>query len=655
MLVGTRFGPFEIEKELGSGAMGTVYRATFHRDGKTEPVALKVVSLALIGNESAIARFEREADILQQLRHPNIVRYRGSGTHKPSRTKFIAMEFVDGEPLDAILTRRVRISWEDVIHWGKQLCSALQHAHEKGIIHRDLKPSNLMITTDNQLKLADFGIAKDTDVTALTGANSTIGTAAYMSPEQCKGARDLSAKSDLYSLGIVFYELLTGRKPFFAESTVDMFLKHVNEVPVRPRKFNAEIPVWLDNLVMFLIEKDKNNRPLDAATVGKMLADVEEKVKSQASVGADIANARKVDRPVADTPLDETDREIARTLRSGKKSKKKKKTEEWYRKPWVGIGAAAVLLLGLITVVYMAMKPESLDGLYATVKAAPLESRLEPAAEFLNRFGDRDDPRVAEIRGEFQSARRLKTEKILTTRFDSKFRGNAEGFEPDAYSAAMLALEAEKDGELTRAADQWEIVRLKQPELEPALYTDTEQAMRGSLRWVADKHLGELRQGVPAKQKEIHLAIDDQRGYDREPKAFDPADPVGFADRAMRLEDLGDRPGARSAWVQLATLTEKDPEQRVLYLLATQQARRLTPAPGSPDPTPADREALLTQKLDAVTQQAVAAQTNPNDRLTRRDIRNVCRDIANLYKSDSLKTIQALVARAEKLKEQLPK
>ena len=97
------------------------------------------------------------------------------------------MEFIDGEALDRVLARRGRLTWEEVVAYGKQLCKALQHAHEKGIIHRDLKPSNLMITPDGTLKLTDFGIAKDTDVTALTGANSTIGTAAYMSPEQCKG------------------------------------------------------------------------------------------------------------------------------------------------------------------------------------------------------------------------------------------------------------------------------------------------------------------------------------------------------------------------------------------------------------------------------------------------------------------------------------
>src|SRR5438132_13260518 len=101
---------------------------------------------------------------------------------------------------------------------GQQLCAALQHAHEKGIIHRDLKPANLMVLADGKVKLTDFGIAKDTDVTALTAANSTLSTASYMSTEQCKGARDLTAKSDLYSIGILFYELLTVRKPFNAEN-----------------------------------------------------------------------------------------------------------------------------------------------------------------------------------------------------------------------------------------------------------------------------------------------------------------------------------------------------------------------------------------------------------------------------------------------------
>src|SRR5256885_2254042 len=152
MFVGKEIGPFHIERELGCGAMGTVYR---------------------------------------------------------------------------VLARRGAFPWDEVVAIGRQLCEALRHAHDKGIIHRDLKPSNLMVLKDGTVKLTDFGIAKDTDVTALTAANNTVGTAAYMSPEQCKGERNLTHKSDLYSMGVMFYELLTGRKPFLAESPIDMFQAHV--------------------------------------------------------------------------------------------------------------------------------------------------------------------------------------------------------------------------------------------------------------------------------------------------------------------------------------------------------------------------------------------------------------------------------------------
>ena len=207
--------------------------------------------------------------------------------------------------------------WEEVVAYGKQLCEALQYAHEKGIIHRDLKPSNLMITREGVLKLTDFGIAKDTDVTALTGANSTIGTAAYMSPEQCKGDRNLTNKSDLYSLGIVFFELLTGKKPFDADTTVDMFLKHVNEEPPRIGKLVNELPPKFESLILQLMEKDKDDRPIDAAWVMRMLNEVEEDAFARKSAGLSAAtSAPRIGRRNLDgSKLDEADRDAARALR----------------------------------------------------------------------------------------------------------------------------------------------------------------------------------------------------------------------------------------------------------------------------------------------------------------------------------------------------
>ena len=293
MLVGQRVGPFEIESEPGSGAMGTVYRARLVQDDQIRIVALKVIAFGLAGNESALARFDREAEILKQLKHPNIVRLRATGRFRG--TPFFAMDFVEGESLDRTLARRGRLPWEDVVSLGKQLCG-LQHAHEKGIIHRDLKPSNLMMTRDGIVKLTDFGIAKDVDVTALTGANNTIGTAAYMSPEQCRGEKNLTGKSDIYSLGVVFYELLTGKKPFAAESSVDMFLLHVQGTFVRPAKLVTDIPIRLDNLVCHMMEKVPAGRPMDAATVGRCSKRSKSRWPATRASGPAWPGARNVDR-----------------------------------------------------------------------------------------------------------------------------------------------------------------------------------------------------------------------------------------------------------------------------------------------------------------------------------------------------------------------
>ena len=157
MEIGQKLGPFTIEEELGSGAMGTVYRVTFRDDnGRERILALKMISFGLAGNETAVARFEREHDILKQLRHPNIVRSYAFGRYKG--TPFFSMEFVKGESLDHVLSRRLRFSWEEVVSMGKEVCSALQYAHEKGIIHRDLKPSNLMRLEDGTVKTGDLAM-----------------------------------------------------------------------------------------------------------------------------------------------------------------------------------------------------------------------------------------------------------------------------------------------------------------------------------------------------------------------------------------------------------------------------------------------------------------------------------------------------------------
>ncbi|HEV3438176.1 MAG TPA: serine/threonine-protein kinase, partial [Gemmata sp.] len=424
MLVGQSIGSgsnrFDIEQELGSGAMGAVYRAQWHQEGKSaRQVAIKLVALGLLGNESAMARFEREANILKQLKHPHIVKLWATG--KTRKTPFIAMEFIDGESLDHVLARRGRLTWEEVVTYGKQLCDALQYAHEKGIIHRDLKPSNLMITREGILKLTDFGIAKDTDVTALTGQNSTIGTASYMSPEQCKGDKNLTFKSDLYSLGVVFFELLSGKKPFYAENTVDMFLKHVNEPPPRIGKLVNELPAKMEALILQLLEKDKDDRPVDAAWIVRILMEVEEDAYTRKSAGLDAATSRRrAERPrnLDGSKLDESDREAARALRGKKKKSRKKSQVPFFQQNWVKASGLLLALAAIVCAGYFALKPPSPEKLVAAMDAAETpEVKLEAATKYLERYGERPGELTDKAAAIFRESKTRERDKQLTNRF----------------------------------------------------------------------------------------------------------------------------------------------------------------------------------------------------------------------------------------------
>jgi eukaryotic-like serine/threonine-protein kinase len=362
MLTGQKIGPFLIEKELGSGAMGTVYRATHQKSG--QKVAVKFMSPSLGGNERSLARFEREITILKQLNHPNIVRCFGAS--KYNGTPYYAMEYVEGESLDKVMERRGRITWEELVALGQQFCAGLYYAHMKGIIHRDLKPSNLMVLPGDKVKLTDFGIAKDLDVTQLTSANCTVGTAAYMSPEQCRGERDLTFKSDLYSMGVMFYELLTGRKPFNAENAMDMFLQHCNAEVERPSRMVLDIPVWLDTLVCQLLEKKSEHRPRDAEMVSEVLGSIAEKVKAQQSAGVDAARKRMADRLHGEARPDEGDKAAARLLLAGKfKVKRRKKVKPLHQRKWFQVVGISGLLLVAIGLLVWGVMPPSAEKLYA--------------------------------------------------------------------------------------------------------------------------------------------------------------------------------------------------------------------------------------------------------------------------------------------------
>jgi eukaryotic-like serine/threonine-protein kinase len=186
---------------------------------------------------------------------------------------------VQGDTVEKLIAERGHMPWREVVDLGIQICEALHYAHEHGVIHRDLKPSNLMVTADSRLKLADFGIAKDLDATALTATGRTLGTAAYMSPEQIRGTPAVSHKTDLYALGVVLYQMLVGKPPFEGTTPVVLMHCHLNEPPPRPSAKLAEIPRKLDDLIVALMAKSPTDRPWDSAAVGVKLTELRDKAE----------------------------------------------------------------------------------------------------------------------------------------------------------------------------------------------------------------------------------------------------------------------------------------------------------------------------------------------------------------------------------------
>jgi eukaryotic-like serine/threonine-protein kinase len=262
--------PFELQEKLGEGGMGVVYRARYV--GNNRIVAVKLLPKDVADNQTMLARFERELEILQQLKHPNIVNCFGGVCE--SKQRFYAMELVEGGTLGELLVKRQKLHWDTVIEYALQMCAALQYAHSKGVIHRDIKPGNFLLTKNGQLKLSDFGLATMVAATRITSAGKTAGTFQYMAPEQIRGKPPVSAKSDLYALGCVLFELLTGAPPFGGETPAEVLHKHLKDPPPSLASLVPDCPAAMVQLVKDLLAKDPEQRPTDAAEVSHRLKEV---------------------------------------------------------------------------------------------------------------------------------------------------------------------------------------------------------------------------------------------------------------------------------------------------------------------------------------------------------------------------------------------
>jgi eukaryotic-like serine/threonine-protein kinase len=246
------YGRYRIKKELGRG-MNVVYLA--YDPQMDSQVALKVLRKDSVVDENIFQRFIKEAQVTRLVAHPNIVSVYDVG--RDHGTIYIAMELLKGEPLNKVITKN-RLSFQQIVDIGEQVSTALDYAHEKGIVHRDIKPANIILTSRGQVKITDFGIARIED-TQQTIDGMVLGTPLYMSPEQAKG-QPIDGRSDLYSLGVILYELTTGERPFKGKTWEFLYQSIIKDKPNPPMRDNVPLPPCLSALILKSLEKNPNKR-----------------------------------------------------------------------------------------------------------------------------------------------------------------------------------------------------------------------------------------------------------------------------------------------------------------------------------------------------------------------------------------------------------
>jgi len=253
--VGQKFGHYEVIEILGHGAHSTVFKAIDTRVNKL--VALKMLDYRLSMDEQFVKRFDREGVISERLDHPNIVKIVEKFEHE--EFFFMAIEYVDGVPLDKMFEKEEPLPFEKTFNLFKQICDAFDYVHNQGVVHRDIKPSNIVISPDGVVKVLDFGIAKILDAATESLTQSPIGTPQYMSPEQCSSG-EVDSRTDIYALGILLFKMLTGRVPFSSDKLHILLKKHISEEPPLPSSLNPAVPEELDGVVLKAIRKEREDR-----------------------------------------------------------------------------------------------------------------------------------------------------------------------------------------------------------------------------------------------------------------------------------------------------------------------------------------------------------------------------------------------------------
>ena len=391
-------GEYDIQGELGQGGMATVYLA--HEIALDRKVAIKVMSPALLATAGMVERFKREARTAAALSHPQIIPI--YAVREQASLVYFVMKFVEGRSLESVMRAAGALPLPLVRAVLYQVGAALGYAHRRGVVHRDVKPANIMVDTDGWVVVTDFGIAKVSETQGLTMTGATIGTPAYMSPEQCAAKRELSGASDQYSLGIVAYEMLAGRPPFVADTTVGLLYAQVHEPPVPVAEVRPDCPPETAAALMRMLEKDPAQRWPDVesavAALGGTPLTREDPIRGQlAALGQAQADAdvRRLATPVSPAPIPRT--------RAAKPKRRRIPTLAWVL-PLVAVVAAGAWLAARHGSTGRPVTPPPVTTVAATPPPAPPnppaapvpvpqpQSRAEP---FLRRGAVVETPPVA--------------------------------------------------------------------------------------------------------------------------------------------------------------------------------------------------------------------------------------------------------------------
>jgi len=362
---------YEIVEKIGSGGMSHVYKA---RCGLLNRyVAVKILRPEFTSDESFVKKFRQESQAAASLSHQNIVSIYDVGVDQD--TYYIVMEYIEGKTLKQLIREKRRMQPAEVAGIARQICKALVHAHNNHIIHRDIKPHNIMVTKEGTAKVMDFGIARAVTSSTVTNTGSVIGSVHYFSPEQARGGY-VDEKSDLYSLGIVMYEMATGKVPFEGESPISIALKHLQETVTPPAEITDDIPAGLEQIIMKAIQKDPGSR---YETAGEMLADLNAFIKNNDIVFEGISIEDKSSPTLVMPVVGNNDTKNRTTKDDGNgemDNKQKRKTGK--KKLYISI---AVILLALVTLGYGGSILIRNMFFVKTVEVPHIEGKTEEEAE----------------------------------------------------------------------------------------------------------------------------------------------------------------------------------------------------------------------------------------------------------------------------------